>query len=78
MKSVFSDGPGRSAQTATTVDVPAEFEELAIKFVRAIREQLGGNEIRALAASQVASPVLQVRLANDQRDCSLIIATDAA
>lgn len=41
-------------------EVPAEFQEMARRFVQTLREQLGANEVRALAASQVASPVLQV------------------
>ncbi|GJE84753.1 nucleolar protein 9 [Phanerochaete sordida] len=60
MKSVFTDGPAKAGEEI--MDVPDEMKDLAVKFVRAVREQLGGNEIRALAASQVASPVLQMLL----------------
>ena len=58
MKSVFLDGQGKNAEASP--DVPDEFKDVAAKFVRVIKEELGGNEVRALAASQVASPVLQV------------------
>ena len=58
MKSVFTpDNPlsGPSRQT------PPEFNETARSFVTLLKEKLDENEVRALAANQVASPVLQVR-----------------
>ena len=76
MKSVFADGQGK--QTESNPSVPDEFKDLAAKFVQVIREQLGGNEVRALAASQVASPVLQVRSLIPIPLSILIMATDAA
>lgn len=41
---------------------PADFKLLVKSFVTNLRRYLDGNEIRALAANQVASPVLQVRV----------------
>ncbi|RPD62032.1 ARM repeat-containing protein [Lentinus tigrinus ALCF2SS1-7] len=61
MKSVFTDSQadGHSKAFRST---PKEFRKAAIGFVNALREQLGENEVRALAANQVASPVLQMLL----------------
>lgn len=60
MKSVFSlDGP--HAQAGPSKQAPAEFNETARSFVTLLKERLDENEVRALAANQVASPVLQVR-----------------
>ncbi|KAI0356684.1 ARM repeat-containing protein [Trametes cingulata] len=60
MKSVFMDGePGQQKTSRTT---PREFREAAARFVSSLREQLGENEVRALAANPVASPVLQMIL----------------
>ena len=60
MKSVFSDsqeqGEGQGKRRT-----PKEFRQAAQKFVAALRDQLGENEVRSLAANQVASPVLQVQ-----------------
>lgn len=57
--SVFiSDNPNGSS--AATKLVPPEYETQAGKFVTKLRDALGGNEVRALAASPVASPLLQV------------------
>lgn len=59
MKSVFV-----ADKQQTTVEsvkaTPPDFAPIAVKFVQAVRDNLGGNEVRALAASSVASPVLQV------------------
>lgn len=60
MKSVFSNGQKTGE---VSPDTPPEFKKSAGKFVQVLREQLGANEVRALAASQVASPVLQVSIA---------------
>lgn len=60
MKSVFSDSQAKSSRVS--LDTPKEFREVAGKFVGVLRENLSANEVRALAASQVASPVLQVCL----------------
>ncbi|TBU50501.1 ARM repeat-containing protein [Dichomitus squalens] len=57
MKSVFENGEqGQGKRT------PKEFRKAAFSIVSTLREQLGGNEVRALAANQVASPVLQMLL----------------
>lgn len=58
MKSVFTQGEAQGAQPIRST--PKEFRKAALRFVAALREQLGENEVRALAANQVASPVLQV------------------
>ena len=60
MKSVFADGQA-DGHSKTARSTPKEFRNAAIGFVSALREQLGENEVRALAANQVASPVLQVK-----------------
>ena len=58
MRSVFSSE--RNGKENVTPATPESYREVAGKFVAIVREQLGANEVRALAASQVASPVLQV------------------
>lgn len=59
MKSVFvADKQQPIAESVKAT--PSEFAPIAVQFVRAVRDNLGGNEVRALAASSVASPVLQV------------------
>ena len=57
MKSVFSD---EKAHVKSSIDTPSEFGEMAQQFIQVLKGQLGANEVRALAASTVASPVLQV------------------
>lgn len=59
MKSVFT-GEAKSESNTNTSNYSPELQTKAAKFVATLREQLGANEVRALAASQVASPVLQV------------------
>ena len=59
MKSVFAEN-GEQSQAKAGKRTPKEFRKAAFSIVSAMREQLGGNEVRALAANQVASPVLQV------------------
>lgn len=59
MKNVFSDVKGKVSEN--NVKVPEKFHEAAGRFVRIVRDELGANEVRALAADKVASPVLQVR-----------------
>ena len=59
MKSVFAEN-GEQSQVKAAKRTPKEFRKAAFNIVSALREQLGGNEVRALAANQVASPVLQV------------------
>lgn len=60
MKSVFAE-KGNQAQVSATKRTPKEFRKAAINIISTLRDQLDGNEVRALAANQVASPVLQVR-----------------
>ena len=60
MKSVFTDVQEQS-QRLQTKRVPKEFREAASQIVATLRDALGENEVRALAANQVASPVLQVK-----------------
>lgn len=59
MKSVFI-ADKQQTTTESVKATPPEFASIAVKFVQAVRGNLGGNEVRALAASSVASPVLQV------------------
>ncbi|KAI6033881.1 armadillo-type protein [Pisolithus microcarpus] len=61
MKSVFSNEKGKGSETQN-VTVPSQFRDSAVRFMRDIREQVSANEIRALAANKVASPVLQLLL----------------
>jgi nucleolar protein 9 len=58
MKSVFNDESQLSGKAKFRA--PTSFTEAAKKFALMIRQKLGPNEVRALAADKVASPVLQV------------------
>jgi hypothetical protein len=62
LKSIFGNelDHGQS-QTEKEVRQPPAFHEVARKYVTMLRTTLDGNEIRSLAASKVACPVLQVR-----------------
>ena len=60
MKSLFSSENGASSSGLPAV--PTKFRDIAGEFVTSVREKLSANEVRALAASPVASPVLQVGL----------------
>ncbi|TFY54753.1 hypothetical protein EVJ58_g8672 [Rhodofomes roseus] len=60
MKSVFLEQQEGVSADSKRARVPGEFRKPAERFVRALRGQLGENEVRALAADKVASPVLQV------------------
>ena len=66
MKSLF----GSDDQTKVTHTAPPKFRELAEGFMMAVRDKLRANEVRALAASQVASPVLQVCTRQEFRERS--------
>lgn len=59
MRSVFLDDKGKGKEVATQ-QAPAAFRTLARRFVEVLRAELNENEVRALAANNVASPVLQV------------------
>lgn len=61
MRSVFLDEKGKGKE-AVTQSTPPEFKDLARRIVNVLRTELGGNEVRALAANRVASPGLQVGL----------------
>jgi len=58
MKSVFGEEKGKGKETA--ISAPVAFQEMARRLVEAVREQLDDNEVRAMAASKVACPGLQV------------------
>lgn len=57
MKSVFSE-VGHPEHTVKRT--PQTFHHIAKRFVQILREKLDDNEVRALAADKVASPLLQV------------------
>ncbi|RXW16432.1 hypothetical protein EST38_g9415 [Candolleomyces aberdarensis] len=60
MKSVFEEkGKGRADGQKI---VPPQFSELSRRFVQQLQESHDGNEIRAMAASSVASPCLKIFL----------------
>ena len=60
MKSLFTPDKDATSAHQNLKAVPPKYRDIARKFVMAVREKLGANEVRALAASPVASPVLQV------------------
>lgn len=61
MKSVFFDDKGKGkGKEVSFQQVPSEFRQLARRLVQVLRAELNENEVRALAANNVASPVLQV------------------
>lgn len=60
MKNVFAENKGKGGRTTKAANIPRQFPVAAAKFVHILREDLGANEVRALAADKVASPVLQV------------------
>lgn len=59
MKSVFSNDKGKETP-AFSGSVPSSFCDAANQFLRILKDGLDANEVRALAANKVASPVLQV------------------
>jgi nucleolar protein 9 len=59
MKSVFRDENNKNERSPSRI-TPEEFHLTARKFVQVVRDELGENEVRALVADKVASPVLQV------------------
>ncbi|KAF8607482.1 ARM repeat-containing protein [Ceratobasidium sp. AG-I] len=59
MKSILDSG----AEGDSAFLVPSSFQDVAGKFVDALRDTLDANEVRALAADKVANPVLQAMLA---------------
>ncbi len=62
LKSVFGDELGQGQnKTKKEARWPPALHEIATKYVTMLRTTLDANEIRSLAASKVACPVLQVR-----------------
>lgn len=59
MKSVFSNDKGKETY-ALSSSVPGSFRDAANQFLRILQDGLDANEVRALAANKVASPLLQV------------------
>ncbi|EPT01842.1 hypothetical protein FOMPIDRAFT_1161063 [Fomitopsis schrenkii] len=57
------------ASAAAAKSAPEEMKAMAKQFVTALREQLGENEVRALAADKVASPVLEMLLEIEAEYC---------
>ncbi|KAG9219045.1 hypothetical protein CCMSSC00406_0001455 [Pleurotus cornucopiae] len=64
LKSVFSDTDINSSNSSGTKQkgAPKEFLAIARRFVETLSGELSDNEVRALAANKVASPVLQMLL----------------
>lgn len=68
MKSVLTDDTGKHGKgkvlesSNTKMATPKAFCDAAKRIVMAVRNGLGENEVRALSADKVASPVLQVRI----------------
>ncbi|KAJ3990394.1 armadillo-type protein [Lentinula detonsa] len=61
LMSVFTDKKGKSKEVTARSTLP-EFRAMSQKIVEAIRNELGDNEVRALAADKVASPCLLMLL----------------
>ncbi|KAF9224354.1 ARM repeat-containing protein [Gyrodon lividus] len=61
MKTVFFSDKGK-AKEDFRASVPSEFRDAAAQFVRTLKDGLDANEVRALAANKVASPLLQLVL----------------
>ncbi|KAH6888360.1 armadillo-type protein [Coprinopsis sp. MPI-PUGE-AT-0042] len=61
MKSLFTDNKGKQREDIRR-SVPTEFTAMARRFIEQLRSGLSGNEVRAMAASKVASPCLKVIL----------------
>lgn len=59
MKSVFSTDKDKETHTSSP-SIPGSFRDASNQFLRIFRDGLDANEVRALAASKVASPLLQV------------------
>ncbi|KAG8218314.1 armadillo-type protein, partial [Butyriboletus roseoflavus] len=61
MKSVFSNDKSKETRTLSG-PVPSSFRDAANQFLRILSDGLDANEVRALAANKVASPLLQLVL----------------
>jgi nucleolar protein 9 len=60
MKSVFAKDLQGTDRQSSASKAPPDFTNMARRFVDKLRDDLDANEVRALAANQFASPVLQV------------------
>jgi nucleolar protein 9 len=62
LKSIFGDESGqRQSQTSKGGSQLPAFQEAARRYVVMLRTTMDANEVRSLAGSKVACPVLQVR-----------------
>ena len=62
MKSVFvNDTRGEGKGKGKEREVPPDFSQMARCIIEVFKTQIGENEVRAMAASKVACPGLQVR-----------------
>ena len=62
LKSIFGDESGQGqSQTSKGGSQPPAFQEVARRYVAMLRTTMDANEVRSLAGSKVACPVLQVR-----------------
>ncbi|KZP05871.1 ARM repeat-containing protein [Athelia psychrophila] len=70
MKNVFAEHKSKATEGGNqAITTPKAFKKAAANFVRILREELGANEVRALAANKVASPVLQILLEIEADQC---------
>ena len=60
MKSVLTGVQSVEMNGPSTKSVPKEFKKTARDLIKLVRESLGENEVRAMAADKVASPALAV------------------
>ena len=63
MKSVLTDVSNETdekGKNKSGSEYPSEFKKASLEFVRTIKNQLNGNEIRALAVNEAACPLLVV------------------
>ncbi|KAI3611102.1 rrna processing protein nop9 [Moniliophthora roreri] len=62
LTSLFSDNKGKGKEGTILRKTPSEFRIMSRRFVETLKEDIGGNEVRALAANDVASPCLTMLL----------------
>lgn len=60
MKSIISDPSGSKPSEPAKRVRPKSFMDMAKRFLNHITQNLGGNEVRALAIDKAASPLLRV------------------
>lgn len=58
MKSMFGDKKGKEKEPSSNL-VPNKFRDAAVQCMHILKKDLDANEVRALAASNVAGPVLK-------------------